>query len=79
MSSLPVSDPTRRQQLKKRNPTTWHLKTPEQGPATLAIKNRESMSSHRAATLTLGTDFIAMLGEYVGTVLFMIFALGGTK
>lgn len=24
-------------------------------------------------------DFIAMLGEYVGTVLFMIFALGGTK
>jgi hypothetical protein len=25
------------------------------------------------------TDFIAMIGEYVGTVLFMIFALGGTK
>ena len=24
-------------------------------------------------------DFIAMIGEYVGTVLFMIFALGGTK
>ena len=28
---------------------------------------------------SLMTDFIAMLGEYVGTVLFMIFALGGTK
>jgi hypothetical protein len=27
----------------------------------------------------LTIDFIAMLGEYVGTVLFMIFALGGTK
>jgi len=31
----------------------------------------------RDEVLTL--DFIAMLGEYVGTVLFMIFALGGTK
>lgn len=25
------------------------------------------------------SDFIAMVGEFVGTVLFMIFALGGTK
>lgn len=48
---------------KKRNPITWHLRTPDQGPATLAIKNH----------------FIAMIGEYVGTVLFMIFALGGTN
>lgn len=24
-------------------------------------------------------DFVAMIGEYVGTTLFMIFALGGTK
>ncbi|WWC99730.1 hypothetical protein V866_006635 [Kwoniella sp. B9012] len=48
---------------RKRNPITWHLKKPQQGPATLAIKNH----------------FIAMVGEYVGTVLFMIFALGGTN
>ncbi|WWC58698.1 uncharacterized protein I303_101242 [Kwoniella dejecticola CBS 10117] len=60
---LPASHPARREQLKRRNPITWHLKKPAQGPATLAIKNH----------------FIAMVGEYVGTVLFMIFALGGTN
>ncbi|KAF7970103.1 hypothetical protein HWV62_24976 [Athelia sp. TMB] len=49
--------------LPQRNAFTWNLKKPEQGPAMLAIKNH----------------FIAMIGEYVGTVLFMIFALGGTK
>jgi hypothetical protein len=25
------------------------------------------------------SDFVAMIGEFVGTSLFMIFALGGTK
>ncbi|KAF7965499.1 hypothetical protein HWV62_43248 [Athelia sp. TMB] len=49
--------------LPQRNAFTWNLKKPEQGPAMLAIKNH----------------FIAMIGEYVGTVLFMIFALGGTN
>ncbi|WVQ97426.1 hypothetical protein IAU59_004539 [Kwoniella sp. CBS 9459] len=63
LSSLPAGDPRRKEQLKRRNPITWHLKKPQQGPATLAIKNH----------------FIAMIGEYVGTVLFMIFALGGTN
>ncbi|WWC86284.1 uncharacterized protein L201_001157 [Kwoniella dendrophila CBS 6074] len=62
-SHLPASHPTRKDQLRRRNPVTWHLKKPQQGPATLAIKNH----------------FIAMIGEYVGTVLFMIFALGGTN
>lgn len=33
----------------------------------------------RSCEEVLTVDFIAMLGEYVGTVLFMIFALGGTK
>ncbi|WWC66295.1 uncharacterized protein I206_100196 [Kwoniella pini CBS 10737] len=63
MEDLSASDPARKEQLRRRNPITWHLKTPTQGPATLAIKNH----------------FIAMIGEYVGTVLFMIFALGGTN
>ncbi|WRT64181.1 uncharacterized protein IL334_001110 [Kwoniella shivajii] len=63
LSHLPASVPQRREQLKKKNGVTWHLRKPQQGPATLAIKNH----------------FIAMIGEYVGTVLFMIFALGGTN
>ncbi|WWD17853.1 hypothetical protein CI109_102297 [Kwoniella shandongensis] len=63
LSNMNAAHPDRREQLKKRNPINWHLKTPTQGPATLAIKNH----------------FIAMVGEYVGTVLFMIFALGGTN
>ncbi|KAK8865956.1 hypothetical protein IAR55_001105 [Kwoniella newhampshirensis] len=63
LSDLNASNPDRRQQLKGRNPINWHLRTPTQGPASLAIKNH----------------FIAMVGEYVGTVLFMIFALGGTN
>ncbi|WVR05922.1 hypothetical protein IAU60_002948 [Kwoniella sp. DSM 27419] len=63
MTDLPASDPNRRAQLKSRGRVTWHLKKAEQGPASLALKNH----------------FIAMIGEYVGTVLFMIFALGGTN
>jgi len=54
---------SKREQLKARSPLNWHLRRPERGPASLAIKNH----------------FIAMIGEYVGTVLFMIFALGGTN
>ncbi|ORY23218.1 aquaporin-like protein [Naematelia encephala] len=60
---LDASHPKRREQLKGRNPLTWNLTKPQQGPASLALKNH----------------FIAMVGEYVGTVLFMIFALGGTN
>ncbi|WVW82322.1 hypothetical protein I302_104329 [Kwoniella bestiolae CBS 10118] len=58
-----TTDPATVARRGRRNPVTWHLKKPQQGPATLAIKNH----------------FIAMVGEYVGTVLFMIFALGGTN
>jgi hypothetical protein len=38
-----------------------------------------SSERYKRVTETDEPDFIAMLGEYVGTVLFMIFALGGTK
>lgn len=41
----------------------WHVRAPSTGPTRLAIKNH----------------FIAMVGEYVGTTLFLLFALGGTK
>ncbi|GAA5986434.1 hypothetical protein JCM11641_000999 [Rhodosporidiobolus odoratus] len=41
----------------------YHLRKPMQGPTSLAIKNH----------------FVAMVGEFVGTTLFMIFALGGTN
>jgi hypothetical protein len=41
MSTLPASDPNRKAQLKGRNQTSWHLRKPDQGPATLAVKNRE--------------------------------------
>ncbi|RSH95264.1 hypothetical protein EHS25_000350 [Saitozyma podzolica] len=47
----------------RRGPFNWHLRRPEQGPVSLAIKNH----------------FIAMVGEYVGTVLFLMFAFGGTN
>ncbi|GFZ47397.1 Aquaporin-2 [Saitozyma sp. JCM 24511] len=47
----------------RRGPFNWHLRRPEQGPVALAIKNH----------------FIAMVGEYVGTVLFLMFAFGGTN
>ncbi|KAG9000272.1 hypothetical protein FRB94_005587 [Tulasnella sp. JGI-2019a] len=48
---------------RRRHGFNWHLKQPMQGPANLAYKNH----------------FVAMVGEYVGTCLFMIFALGGTN
>ncbi|GAA6001372.1 uncharacterized protein JCM10292_007038 [Rhodotorula paludigena] len=41
----------------------WHVRAPSTGPTRLAIKNH----------------FIAMVGEYVGTTLFLLFALGGTN
>jgi hypothetical protein len=43
--------------------------------------HQERLVPRRSVCLdeVLTVDFIAMLGEYVGTVLFMIFALGGTK
>ncbi|GAA5821933.1 hypothetical protein JCM11251_004784 [Rhodosporidiobolus azoricus] len=46
-----------------RGPLDWHLRKPSQGPAALAAKNH----------------FVAVVGEFVGTTLFMIFALGGTN
>ncbi|GAA5868097.1 hypothetical protein JCM8547_003342 [Rhodosporidiobolus lusitaniae] len=48
---------------RRRGPLGWHLRRPTKGPKSLAIKNH----------------FIAMVGEFVGTSLFMIFALGGTN
>ncbi|CAD6571318.1 MAG: hypothetical protein TREMPRED_000241 [Tremellales sp. Tagirdzhanova-0007] len=63
LASRSANDPERRNQLKKRSQVNWHLRSPDQGPGSLALKNH----------------FIAMTGEYVGTVLFMIFALGGTN
>ncbi|KAG8856616.1 hypothetical protein FRB96_006376 [Tulasnella sp. 330] len=48
---------------RRRHALNWHLVKPQQGPANLAYKNH----------------FVAMVGEYVGTCLFMIFALGGTN
>jgi len=41
----------------------YHLRAPAKGSNSLAIKNH----------------FIAMIGEYVGTCMFLIFALGGTN
>jgi hypothetical protein len=72
----------------RRGPFNWHLRRPEQGPVALAIKNRQcttgrsSREWHRGKGLTFDVfcvDFIAMVGEYVGTVLFLMFAFGGTK
>ncbi|BGP14977.1 hypothetical protein JCM10213v2_002932 [Rhodosporidiobolus nylandii] len=48
---------------RRHGPLSWHLRKPTQGPASLAIKNH----------------FVAMVGEYVGTTLFLLFALGGTN
>ncbi len=79
MEQMSSSDPSRRAQLKNRNPINWHVKKPDQGPASLAVKNRKYLTSLTAKSLRRSADFIAMIGEYVGTVLFMIFALGGTK
>jgi len=53
----------RKQQLRQRGRLSWNTRDAAQGPRSLALKNH----------------FIAMIGEYVGTVLFMIFALGGTN
>jgi len=58
-----VDPPTRRQHLRSKGALAWHIRKAPKGPKSLAIKNH----------------FIAMIGEYVGTVLFMIFALGGTN
>lgn len=57
------SEQSRRESLKARGRLAWNLRHQEHGPKTLAIKNH----------------FVAMIGEFVGTVLFMIFALGGTN
>ncbi|BFZ60460.1 hypothetical protein YB2330_001496 [Saitoella coloradoensis] len=46
-----------------RNWFNWHLQPAHQGPARVAWRNH----------------FVAMVGEYVGTVLFLFFALGGTN
>ena len=43
--------------------TRFNIRDASQGPKTLALKNH----------------LVACIGEYVGTCLFMIFALGGTK
>ncbi|OLL22259.1 Aquaporin-1 [Neolecta irregularis DAH-3] len=48
-------------------------KTP--GFRDLKMKNRKVLSRN----IRLKVDFVAMLGELVGTALFMIFALGGTN
>lgn len=63
MNDITAASLSRREQLRRRGPLNWNLKKPQQGPATLALKNH----------------FIAMVGEFVGTTLFMIFALGGTN
>ncbi|BGP46752.1 hypothetical protein JCM10450v2_002600 [Rhodotorula kratochvilovae] len=41
----------------------YHIRRPEYGPRRLAVKNH----------------IVAMVGEYVGTTLFLMFALGGTN
>lgn len=83
-ANLDTVDPaTRRDHLQKKGPLEWHVKKAPQGPRSLALKNRMSpiqiFTAEDDDTLPDYTDFIAMVGEYVGTVLFMIFALGGTK
>lgn len=67
--------------LKEKGPLKWHTSDPARGSKKLALKNGVSPppSLLRSCEEVLTVDFIAMLGEYVGTVLFMIFALGGTK
>jgi len=45
------------------NALNWNIRRPTQGPVGLAIKNH----------------FVAMVGEYVGTTLFLLLALGGTN
>jgi aquaporin related protein len=79
----------RRDLLRAKGPLNWANAPAERGPKRLALKNREldsaavtvqawySGSLHLSATDV--SDMIAMIGEYVGTVLFMIFALGGTN
>jgi aquaporin related protein len=49
--------------LHAKGPLGWHIKKPEQSPARLAIKNH----------------FIACVGEFVGTTLFLLLALGATN
>jgi aquaporin related protein len=43
------------------------------------LRTVSAKSGAHAIPGTDSTDMIAMIGEYVGTVLFMIFALGGTN
>ena len=45
MESLSADDPARKAQLKKKSPLNWHVQSPDQGPASLALKNREGFVS----------------------------------
>ncbi|GAA6004801.1 uncharacterized protein JCM10292_002519 [Rhodotorula paludigena] len=47
----------------KRSRLNWHVRRPTYGPRRLAIKNH----------------VVAVVGEFVGTTLFLMFALGGTN
>ncbi|KAJ9108067.1 hypothetical protein QFC20_003636 [Naganishia adeliensis] len=49
--------------LRERGPLAWNIKKADQVPRRLAIKNH----------------FVAMVGEYVGTTLFLLLALGATN
>jgi len=82
LHKLSAADPGRKEQLQKRGRLNWNLHKPNQGPASLAFKNRQYnafLDKMIYGFNDLRLDFIAMIGEYVGTVLFMMFALGGTK
>lgn len=56
MSTLDASDPQRKAQLKRRSAQNWNLKAPDQGPASLAVKNRmfrtHSFDTTRSFTLS---------------------------
>uniref|UniRef100_A0A0K3CE49 FGENESH: predicted gene_5.206 protein n=1 Tax=Rhodotorula toruloides TaxID=5286 RepID=A0A0K3CE49_RHOTO len=67
MSGLPTAGaPTElpsQEHRRHRGPLNWHTRPASRGPLRLAVKN----------------TFVAMVGEFVGTTMFLLIALGGTK
>lgn len=58
LHDLSANHPARRDQLRQRNRFTWNLKKPEQGPAALALKNREF--SRIETAICSGGDFLIL-------------------
>ncbi|GAA6048422.1 hypothetical protein NBRC10513_000567 [Rhodotorula toruloides] len=67
MSGLPTAGaPTElpsQEHRRHRGPLNWHTRPASRGPLRLAVKN----------------TFVAMVGEFVGTTMFLLIALGGTN